>query len=768
MFVAISPNVSTSSFAFSSPRSLDTMEACMQSSGENRKYVIIGTAGHVDHGKTTLIRALTGTDTDRLSEEKARGMTIDLGFATLLLPGDPPIEAGIVDVPGHERFVKNMLSGAGGVDVALVVVAADEGPMPQTREHLDILQTLGIARGVVALTKTDRADAELVEIAGLTVREALEGSLLADIPIVPVSAETGEGLDALRAALAVAAGSVPPVRPGEQFRVPVDRVFTLPGVGTVVTGTLSGGRLTAGEAITVQPQGIATRARTLQTHGQKIDAAVPGQRVAINLPGVEVGQIERGAVLAPTGALAATTLVDVYLSLLPTAPRPLKHGERIRLYLGAGRNAGADSPAQRNGHRTGRDERRRPTNLRIARRADTRRAIRSTDLQPGALRRWRNHFGPKACPPHSARAYRWPLRRRNYSRRAPTRRRAASIATPPRRVYAALATRHEDRSADELAGASGVDRAAVDAALGALAEAARAFRLPDGRFLSDLAAKRVTDTARRVLDAYHRQNPLRKAMPRDDLRAPLAKAATIRDYAAALGFLREQGVLVTEGIGIRLPTHEVTGADRLAQTRRRYSRRLRRGGISAARARQLSGELPPRHQRPRDLEHPDRKTTNSSISADDLYLHRDALARVRALLPQLAATSEGITVGSLRDATGSSRKVILPLLEYLDAQKWTIRAGDKTDSARIESYRETSPHALPCPFSPFRVMATDVVIETGVMTKSRPIGVPLIPIDASIAERCDDNGWYSQCNLDPRYRRSGNHGPHDSFVALSQ
>ena len=633
-----------------------------------KHYIIIGTAGHVDHGKTTLIRALTGTDTDRLAEEKARGMTIDLGFATLELPGEPPIDAGIVDVPGHERFVKNMLSGAGGVDVALVVVSAEEGPMPQTREHLDILQILGVSRGVAAVTKIDRVDDELLEIAVETVRDALSGSLLAEAPIIPVSAETGAGLAELRQALADVARTVPLRVAGATPYLPVDRVFTLPGIGTVATGTLRGNRLTAGETLTVQPQGLTTRARTLQSHGKKVEVAYPGQRVAVNLPSIEVGQIERGAVLAPPGAISATTLIDVHLSLLPTAPRALRHRERIRLHLGTGE-----------------------TLARIL-------LIVGTTVEPGATEvpaqlQCETPIAPVRGERFVARTYS-PARavgggivlEANPARRVRRGRdtvntmalfsaRALAADDSEEAVYAVLAARNEDFGADEIAKATGLARTVVDAALDALAANGRATRLPDAHYLSDLATKRVLDTARRTIETYHRQNPLRKTMPRDGLRAPLAKAATVRDYAALVGFLAERGVVLPEGNGVRAPTHVVAMP---------VGWRVPADEILAVYA--GAGFQPPSPDNfqanyPRDV---NVRTILNVLAedeqlfriSDDLYLHRDTLARVRALLPQLAATPDGITVGSLRDATGSSRKVILPLLEYLDAQRWTIRVGE--------------------------------------------------------------------------------------------
>lgn len=633
------------------------------------KHVIIGTAGHVDHGKTTLIRALTGTDTDRLQEEKARGMTIDLGFAHLGLPdpgGGAPVAAGIVDVPGHERFVKNMLAGAGGVDVALVVVAADEGPMPQTREHLDILALLGVAHGVVALTKTDLADDDLRELAAEETRAALAGTPLAGAPLVPVSAETGEGMADLVAALAAAAAAVPP-RPveGVPFRLPVDRVFSLPGVGTVVTGTLVAGRLAPGDAVVVQPQNLHTRARTLQTHNQRTPEATAGMRVAVNLPGVEVTQIERGAVLAPPGALAATQLFDARLSLLPGAPRPLPHRARVRLHLGTGevlaRLLLLEGTALAPGAREA------PVQL-----------LCETPAAPARGERFvlrtyspqRVVGGGIVVDPSPARRY----RRGDRSALALFDARATGEAADA--VYAALAARHADQTPGEVAAAAGLDEAAALAALADLAAEGRAVALPDRRWLSDVAAARLRETARRTLAAYHRQNPLRRAMPEGGLRAPLAKAAVVRDMGALLAWLEAEGVLVAEGAtGVRLPEHDVSIPPGWQKAADAVLDAYRVGGLTPPAPDDLQRNYP------RDV--PIRTILNILAEqgqvvrvAEDLFFHAEAMGSVKETIRRLAGTPPGVTVATLRDATGSSRKFILPLLEYLDAQRFTRRQGD--------------------------------------------------------------------------------------------
>ena len=296
------------------------------------KNVIIGTAGHVDHGKTTLIQALTGTNTDRLKEEQERGMTIDIGFASLRLP-DGTV-AGIVDVPGHERFLKNMLAGASGIDVALLVIAADESVMPQTLEHLDILRILDIRNGVIALTKIDLVDKEWTDTVEEDVRSHVKDTFLESSPFIRVSATTGKGVEALKRALLSASSRAQARNSSLPFRLPVDRVFTRPGFGTVVTGTLVAGTIHAGDSVEIVPQGLTTRVRGIQVHGQKQKEATAGARVAINLPGIEVSDIARGAQLAPPGTLLPTTTFDAVLQLLPAVAKAIKDRERIRLHLG--------------------------------------------------------------------------------------------------------------------------------------------------------------------------------------------------------------------------------------------------------------------------------------------------------------------------------------------------------------------------------------------------------------------------------------------------
>src|SRR5438128_782029 len=293
----------------------------------------IGTAGHIDHGKSTLVKVLTGIDPDRLAEEKERGTTIDLGFAWLTLPNGR--EVSIVDVPGHEGFIKNMLAGVGGIDAALLVVAADEGVMPQTREHLAILDLLRVRRGVVALTKADLVDAEWLELVREEVAEQLKPTTLAGAPIIPVSAYTRQGLPELLAQLEHILDEAQERQDIARPRLPVDRVFTMTGFGTVVTGTLLDGTFSAGQDVEVLPQGLRTRIRSLQTHRHQVHVAVPGSRVAINLANVPRTDLERGNVVAFPGQLQPAMLIDARIQLLADAARPLAHNTLVDFYSGS-------------------------------------------------------------------------------------------------------------------------------------------------------------------------------------------------------------------------------------------------------------------------------------------------------------------------------------------------------------------------------------------------------------------------------------------------
>jgi selenocysteine-specific elongation factor len=592
-------------------------------------------------------------------------MTIDLGFAFLELPGNPPLFAGIVDVPGHEKFVKNMLAGAGGVDIALLVIAADDGVMPQTREHLDILTILGITQGVVALTKSDSVDADWLELVKETVQETLQATPLCNAPIISVSSVTGVGIPELKQALAQIARSLPERDARSAFRLPIDRVFSLAGVGTVVTGTLVCGTLRLGDTVEIQPQGLTSKARTLQTHNQRVDEAMPGMRVAVNLPGVEVGALERGAVLAPPGVLKPTTLTDVHVMVLPSAHRPLHHRERVRVHLGAGEVLarlllleGSEVP---------------PSSAAVPAQLLWEEAVAPARGERFVLRTYsplRTIGGGTVLEPVAARKY----RRGDATALALFDARGTGETTQA--VYAVLAAHHHDFTVAEVANATGLEANLVQVALDSLADEGKVIAFGNGLYMADSTAVRLRETAQKNLAQFHQKSPLKKAMRRENLRAPLSKAATFRDLPALLYWLEREEVLCFEGeVGVRLPEHEVV----IPPGWKKPAEEI----LAVYQSAKFQPPSPDNFQAnyPRDV---NVRTILTILAendqlvhiSDDIFLSAEAFREIKEVIRQLGASPDGITVATVRDATESSRKVILPLLEYLDSHKFTRRQGD--------------------------------------------------------------------------------------------
>ncbi|HZT41818.1 MAG TPA: selenocysteine-specific translation elongation factor [Chthonomonadaceae bacterium] len=627
------------------------------------KHVIIGTAGHVDHGKTTLIQALTGTNPDRLKEEQERGMTIDIGFAALKLP-DGTV-AGIVDVPGHERFLKNMLAGASGVDVVLLVVAADESVMPQTIEHLDILRLLDVRNGVVALTKTDIADKEWTDAVEEDVRAHLQDTFLADAPILRVSAVSSKGLDALKRALQSAVSRAEARNLSLPFRLPVDRVFTRPGFGTVITGTLVAGKIRVGDAVEIVPQKIQTRVRGLQVHGQKVSEAEAGSRVAVNLAGVETEEIERGAQLAPPGVLAPTRALDAVLRLLPNASRPLKDRTRVRLHLGTAEILGR---------------------IRIL---DER-----SELAPGA--QGYVQFSAETeltC----ARGDRFVVR--TYSPMttlgggivldaAPARHRKASPA-----VLAALAAKERGTPEDliettlercpfglpkkELPAAAGLLPPETEQALQTLIAGGQVAVLPGERLFAVPILNTLTDRARTALEAYHKQFPLRPGMPREELRAALGRDADARAFTSLLTTWQAGGLLVSEGATVRLAGFQVELNERQKALLERIEEVYRAAGIFSPTLEEVCREVKAPPDAVGAMLRVGMERGRFVKAQEGVYYHADTIAHLQQLVRDYVNANGTITVGALRDMTQSNRKFALLVLEYFDQIRFTRRQGDE-------------------------------------------------------------------------------------------
>jgi selenocysteine-specific elongation factor len=603
---------------------------------------VIGTAGHIDHGKSTLITALTGIDPDRLAEEKLRGMTIDLGFAHLRLPSG--LEVGIVDVPGHARFIRNMLAGTHGLDAVMLVIAADEGVMPQTREHLEIIDLLDVRRGVVVLTKVDLVEADWLALVTSEVREVLRGTSLEAAPMVPFSAVTGEGKPELVAALdrlLAAAPSRPDVgRP----RLPIDRAFTMSGFGTVVTGTLVDGSLNLGEDLQVVPGGRTVRVRGLQQHNRKVETAAPGSRVAANLTGVEKHELARGDVLTRPKTLDSTRRIDATVRVLASAPQSLRHGTELLLHTGT---------------------------VEVGCRVIVLESDEIAAGQEGWVQLYLER--PIAAAEHDRFILRIP---------SPS----ATIAggtfvdvTPRRhaRHDGAVMESLERRAAGEVLQEElrkyprGVTVAALlKATLAPEADVAGLKARRIGDWLYDGGAWRViTERATNELEAYHSAHPLRPGMAREELRSRLGVPPG--SFSSVVQGLLQDGLAVEREASVALPGHrvEVHAVDGKAAALVELLGRQPFAPPSLSEALQQTG------------------ATSEVIRAlaqrgeivrlsDDIAFTKEAFEAAVAMVREIISSSGSITVGQLRDRMGASRRPVLALLEHLDADHVTRRVGD--------------------------------------------------------------------------------------------
>jgi selenocysteine-specific elongation factor len=624
-------------------------------------HVVVGTAGHIDHGKTSLVKALTGTDTDRLPEEKARGITIDLGFAFLEEPG---LTIEIVDVPGHERFVRNMLAGVGGIDLAMLVIAADEGVMPQTREHLAICSLLRIKAGLIALTKADLVEPDWLELVREDVAGAVRGTFLEGAPIVPVSSKTGQGLGELRAALRSLAASVPQRGTDELPRLPIDRVFTVRGFGTVVTGTLAAGALAADDRVEVYPKRAEAKIRGLQAHGHPVASARAGQRTAINLQGLERTAIARGDVVGLPGTLVPSTLVDGTLELLPDAPRAVKTRTRVRFHIG--------------------------TSEIMARALLLDRA----ELAPGetAFARFRLEAPLVARP-----GDRFVVR--SYSPIVTIGGGTLLDVDPPRfkrkgptlvAHLELLQTGSPDAVLEEhirhvgsggvrlttLAGRVPFGPERLRALLGGLQGAGRVISIDRDWFIHPDSFGRLRGLVVDELTAFHHANPLKPGMSREELRGR-AGGSDERVFAFLLSSLVAEGVVKTERDKVWLASHEV----RLSPEQQRVIDTLE-GEFSRAEATPPSPEEAlGRAGVKGDEEHELFQVLVQSGKLvrvkESLFFHAQALDSIQAKLVALLRERKEIGPSDIKDLLGISRKYAIPLLEFFDQRRVTARVGER-------------------------------------------------------------------------------------------
>ena len=623
---------------------------------------VIGTAGHVDHGKSTLVLALTGIDPDRLKEEKAREMTIDLGFAWLTLPSGRDVS--IVDVPGHERFIKNMLAGVGGLDAALLVIAADEGPMPQTGEHLSILHLLGVNRGLVVLTKRDLVDEEWLALVEEEVREKIKGTTLQGAPIVSVSARTGEGLDNLKREIDALLQDTEPRADRGRPRLPIDRVFTISGFGTVVTGTLTDGSLRVGQEVVVQPGGIKSRIRGLQSHKHKVESIGPGNRVAVNLAGLEVSDLSRGMVLTNPGWLEPTGRVDVHLTLLPDAPSPVEQNDPLDFFTGSAETIARVTLLDTDRLEPGQGgwAQLRLQDLIAVAKGD-RYIVRlpSPSVTVG---------GGQIVDTH-------PRRHKRFHEGTLKKLETLQRGTPEEIVLDALGSAPLDSR--QMVEKSGLEPAQAHAALNSLISSGQVLQLtgsPDSPvdahhsalLVSAGAFEGIMRQVEELLSAYHRQFPLRRGMGKEELRSRLSAVVPSRAFPSVLALGVKRGLVAEDSTTYRLPGQQPT----YSPAQREQVERLRRAFAEAPYSPPSPAELGT-----------DPEVLGSLVESgelvkidESLYYTRKAYDQMRVIILEAIDTQGDINVSSMRDLLGTTRKYAIPFLEHLDDLKVTRRVGD--------------------------------------------------------------------------------------------
>jgi selenocysteine-specific elongation factor len=662
------------------------------------KSIIVGTAGHIDHGKTALVRALTGIDADRLPEEKQRGITIDIGFADLDLDD---VRIGFVDVPGHERFVKNMLAGAHGIDLVALVIAADESVMPQTREHFEICRLLDVRSGLIVLTKKDLVDEEMLGLVQEEVGEMVAGSFLEAAPIVAVSSRTGEGLDELKSTLREVAGRVPTRSDNLITRLPIDRAFTMSGFGAVVTGTLISGEIDEGSEMELLPQARRVRVRGLQVHGTKVKRADAGQRTAVNLGGVETSELERGMVLAPVNRLQITQMADVHVQMLRDEPRALRSRQRVRVHLGAAeilarvRVLSSPSPQAERGLGGEVADDVNPT-LNPSPLAGR----EANQIKPGDKEFAQLRF---EAPVVAVLGDRFVIRSYSPQRTIgggmildafATRHRTRDLAVVRERLLNLVEGAIEQKLAAFVAiaeerGLSRVDlvtrtawrdeavQNAIDAARGAGSVAEIGGQLLSPGVLEQLKQTVVKDVA-----AHHHAEPLSRGLALEVLRGRHFAHVSVELFRAVLAEVEQAGAVVVEKDVVRKPEHTraVSGAD--AALRDRLEGVYREAGLAApsmTEAFTRAGINPDSSGQKHG-----RKVLQVLIDAGSLvrvdgemFFHRNALEDLKAKLRSHAAKEKSIDVPTFKELAGISRKYAIPLLEYFDRERVTRREGDR-------------------------------------------------------------------------------------------
>jgi len=626
------------------------------------KNVILGTAGHIDHGKTVLIRALTGVDTDRLKEEKERGISIDLGFALLDLPSGARV--GIVDVPGHERFIKNMLAGTCGIDAVLLVVAANEGVMPQTREHLSVVDMLKIDRGIAAVTKIDLVEKEWLDLVMADVEALKRESVLRDAEVIPVSGVTGEGVDRLVEALDRLVATVPERTSKGPARLPIDRVFTVEGFGTVVTGTLWSGEIKAADRLVVLPPGQEVRVRSVQVHSRSVPAALAGQRTAVSLHGQGRVEAARGDMLVTPGAFAPTLMLDTRIDLIADAPRPVKTRARLRLHLGSAE---------------------------ILCRAVL---LEGDVLAPGVSQLAQLRL---EAPVVAARGDRFVLRYYSPMRvvgggvvldPSPSkhklrdgavleRMRVLETGTPEDRVLDAIeAAGGGGLAAAEVARQAGLDAGEAGALLAGLSGEGRVEEVRKNLWVTTAVLDSIADKMIEVSRSFQERNPLRWGISKEELRSKLGSGVAAAVFDRVLSRLEAEGRMFQRADRVRSGSVELALSPEREQLRRKVVDLLRGSPFSPPVASDLAQRFPELGSKPTEFLETLVELGDLVKINPTLYLHQDGLREAKRRVSEFLAAHETISVPDFKSLLDTSRKYAIPILEYFDATGFTRRVGD--------------------------------------------------------------------------------------------
>lgn len=629
------------------------------------KHIVIGTAGHIDHGKTTLIKALTGRDTDTLAEEKKRGISINLGFTYFDLPSGR--RAGIVDVPGHEKFIKNMLAGVGGIDIVLLVIAADEGIMPQTREHLNILQLLDIKKGIVVITKKDMVDDEWYSMVLDDVKKEVSHTFLKECPIIGVSSVTGEGLKELTELIDRETEEVPARDATEDFRLPVDRVFSVSGFGTVVTGTLISGTIKEGDNCEIYPGGLKTKVRGLQVHDTPVDLAECGQRVAINLAGVKTDQVKRGDVIAKPESLQPSMMIDCRLSILKDAPRPLKNRDRVRIYHGTSEIFGRVVILDKDKINPGEDA---LVQIRLeeeiaARRGD-KYVIRS--------------YSPMITIGGGTILNPAPSKHKLHDTKAIEELMVMEKGDPEfivEQVIKKCSRSFPGRAQVELMSGKGIPD--IEGLLQKLVEKKKIIGLPGSDGLVYIHAgemKAIKEEIESILSDFHRANPLKQGIKKEEIKSRVFGDIKQRTFDEILKLLSmdtiETGTSLVwkKGFAIKLDQNQEKIKEKICEI-------FKNAGYQPPSPEQLASSFG-RDAKTALMVFEAMVDSGSMVKInEEIYLPEDKLIEARSKVTEYIKEHGQITAGEFRDLIGASRKYAVPILEYFDYIKLTRRIEDK-------------------------------------------------------------------------------------------